>query len=54
MENEALSLEDGSTRASQTQLLPQRALCEEPLTLKMLQHLPLVAFNRLLQYPGSL
>lgn len=43
-----------STGASQTQVLPLRPLHAEPLPLKMLQHLPPVAFNRLLQCPGSL
>lgn len=54
MGNEALSLEEESTGASQTQLLPLRPLRAEPLSLKVLQHLPPVAFNRLLQCPGSL
>lgn len=54
MGDEALSLEEGSTGASQTQLLALRPLRAEPLPLKVLQHLPPVAFNRLLQCPGSL
>lgn len=43
MGNEALSLEKGSTGASQTQLLPLAPLRAEPLPLKVLQHLPPVA-----------